>query len=661
MRKKRATLLLSLLMGIQVFAASQIKVICDRDGENIFLNGAFKSECNKDEVIRLLVKPGRYKIVIRKKDKNGRYEDVERFRIGDGVSKVIEVETKPVYSEYHYYREAIDSESAEACDNYLKRYPHGRYKKAVLDVKSYLDAKGDFQKYLQYAKKHPHGKYTEKLNRYYREHPLIATLRGQPSQVRAIAISRDDSRLYSVGYADPNLIEWDLRRYDLLKTMSAHWTGGVRGLNYLALSPDEKRAITAGGWGSRLWNLATGENHEIIKGSNWEKAAFLDGNRALWLDGGKFEVWRLDPKKRLYVYKKHGPYDADIHTFALSPDKKRLFFGEYDDRKKSDQIVVFDLSAYRTVAEWTHPYLQDSVYALALSPDGKYLVSGTSDGKNSMSHGKHDKTIIVWDVASGKPVQRLHQRGSIYAVAFNKKGGYFATGGETGEIKLWDLRSGVELGSFYASGMVNDLKFTHDGSRLIAALENKEIQVFYVEPYNHIDPSVSLLQGCEEGDMRLCNDYLQKYPNKKTKKAKEAIEERIAAAMGKSSASLFQDPKVMVLDRPSVKMDKGNNGRFVKEELSAIVVDGENLYVLIPMQFNDASFTFNSPIYLVQNGKKALYKARYPLQEKIGRDTDVVLVFRGISLQKGEVAVLEKDGQCPGCMRLDHSRIVGIR
>jgi len=39
-----------------LFAVSQIKVICDRDGEEVYLNGEFKSECDRGEPVALTCK-----------------------------------------------------------------------------------------------------------------------------------------------------------------------------------------------------------------------------------------------------------------------------------------------------------------------------------------------------------------------------------------------------------------------------------------------------------------------------------------------------------------------------------------------------------------------------------------------------------------------------
>jgi hypothetical protein len=71
--KKLSFLSIILLLTTQLFAISKIKIICDRNQEKIYLNGKFKSDCKFDKTNYILVKPGKYKIEIKKKNKDRSY------------------------------------------------------------------------------------------------------------------------------------------------------------------------------------------------------------------------------------------------------------------------------------------------------------------------------------------------------------------------------------------------------------------------------------------------------------------------------------------------------------------------------------------------------------------------------------------------------------
>src|SRR5262249_27811573 len=84
-----------------------------------------------------------------------------------------------------------------------------------------------------------------------------------------------------------------------------------------------------------------------------------------------------------------------------------------------------------------------SINCVAFSPDGKRLASGSWAGRFRES----DKgEIRLWDVASGKQLGRLTGlRGGVKSIAFSPGGGQVASFSYEADLDLWDVESGKRL------------------------------------------------------------------------------------------------------------------------------------------------------------------------------------------------------------------------
>jgi WD40 repeat protein len=75
------------------------------------------------------------------------------------------------------------------------------------------------------------------------------------------------------------------------------------------------------------------------------------------------------------------------------------------------------------------------VTALAFSPDSRLLLSGS-----------WDQTVRLWDVTTGKELNRLVGHTSrVDAVAFAPDGKLAASAGWDKTLRLWDIESGKEI------------------------------------------------------------------------------------------------------------------------------------------------------------------------------------------------------------------------
>jgi len=102
----------------------------------------------------------------------------------------------------------------------------------------------------------------------------------------------------------------------------------------------------------------------------------------------------------------------------------------------------------------------DEIRAVAISPDGKTLVSGS-----------YDKSIKLWALRLGKPLHNLTRHSHrVTCVAISPNGQILASGSFDKTIKLWSLSTGKLLNTLVSrADRVRDIGFSPNGQILISS------------------------------------------------------------------------------------------------------------------------------------------------------------------------------------------------
>ena len=95
--------------------------------------------------------------------------------------------------------------------------------------------------------------------------------------------------------------------------------------------------------------------------------------------------------------------------------------------------VIHDVTTLQVVGELRGP--NSVIYAVAFSPDGRLVATGSSD-----------KMVHVWEVASGREILQLQGHGDwVISVCFSPDGRKILSGSMDKTLRLWDVASGREL------------------------------------------------------------------------------------------------------------------------------------------------------------------------------------------------------------------------
>ncbi|PAV17956.1 nucleotide-binding-oligomerization-domain like receptor [Pyrrhoderma noxium] len=112
-------------------------------------------------------------------------------------------------------------------------------------------------------------------------------------------------------------------------------------------------------------------------------------------------------------------------------------------------------------------------YSVSFSPDGTQIVSGS-----------FDKTIGVWDAASGRLILGpIKCDCGVFSVRFSPDGSFIASGLGDGSIKIWNSRDGELLGVLFERnvGSIMSLQFSRNGDYIVSGSYDGVIQIWDVE------------------------------------------------------------------------------------------------------------------------------------------------------------------------------------
>jgi WD40 repeat protein len=227
----------------------------------------------------------------------------------------------------------------------------------------------------------------------------VQTTWSEPQcEVCSLAAS-PDGKLLAAGGADALVHVWDLASRKLLKTLNAH-KARVLGL---AFSGDSKRLATAGSDQTmQVWNVTTWEQvmRYDVAGPVHAVALSASGNTLLGAVGGA-DDWAIrwaQIDTDLQQVARRRPAARTTSTGATMPldvcwppQGSTVYVACHDNTIRT--FLTSSNSLSRTFSGHT-----DWVYAVATTPDGSRLASGSADG-----------TVKLWNVATGKPVATLIQ------------------------------------------------------------------------------------------------------------------------------------------------------------------------------------------------------------------------------------------------------------
>jgi RNA polymerase sigma factor (sigma-70 family) len=327
-----------------------------------------------------------------------------------------------------------------------------------------------------------------------------AILFSQVGGANSLAFSPDGKTLAVAGWGGQpegsGKVElWDVATKKIRATIDGQPGNQAAYAASVAFSRDGKKLAVAGGTSSkevggqggpawlRLFDPETKKGQEIDPGhaALIKSVAFSPDSKLLATGSWDFTVKLFDVATgKLRASITQGPRGG-VGGVAFSPDGSLLASANTDGTVK-----LWDVATAKEKASLGQPQDFFPIYScLAFSPDGKTIAAGTWNKEPEGEHAVH-----LFDVATGNERSRLQgHKAWIQTVAFTPDGKTLATGGGTDRtVKLWDTASGRELAVFttatpaFPDGHgIFSVTFARDGKTMAAGGNGQTIKLWKLQ------------------------------------------------------------------------------------------------------------------------------------------------------------------------------------
>jgi len=390
-----------------------------------------------------------------------------------------------------------------------------------------------------------------------------------PTSASSIAFSSDGKRI-AAAYREEVRV-WDANTGNELLALGQE--SRYSGSENVALSSDGRYVAANLGSGTMIWDVSTKKELATLgsPGHCWsiefspcgKKVAFASGSFGIWDIGSARQVAKFLSKT------------GSIACISFSPEGRLIAAGDSENN-----VRVWDTETGRLMQ--TLNGHQGPVLSISFSTDANMIASAAGDDSFTIPDTtaeilfNMDRSIRIWDVATGEPIMILKgHEGPVISVTFSPDGSHLASVSDDCTVKVWDIRpkpellvpatpTGLPLSRSMSDTMITFLAFAPDDDSVVATTTNGA-SVIDVTKGGALSTRIDLHTG----------DLADTEPGVKTPAAISPDKERLAVVSAEGLAKIY-NPRTFQQEKVFIYPDAEITGVAFAQDGASLVCVTEN-------------------------------------------------------------------------------------
>jgi WD40 repeat protein len=197
-----------------------------------------------------------------------------------------------------------------------------------------------------------------------------------------------------------------------------------------------------------------------------------DGRYALSGSFDHFILWDIFQGQKLQSFTHPKAFAGDTTAVAFSPDGQYFASG-------GQGTTLWDLATRQPIRTFD----DSRAFSITFSADGKYILCGGPPSDLALLSKSEPPTMKIFGVATGEEIKVFKTQENIWSVAFSPDGKYVLSGGSNGQMDLWNISSRKAIRTVEASGgfmdpRVNAVSFSSDGKLALSGGSDNTVRLW---------------------------------------------------------------------------------------------------------------------------------------------------------------------------------------